>query len=381
MNEMMEIDGDKQSKSAVTVGQRYEPDDDALADLLRRIYKNKYYTNHGPLAVEFESSLSSYLNVRNAVVSTNATLALLMTLIALDVKGTVVVPSLCSPGVVEAVIWAGLTPVFCDIDKVTGHMTAETVKDVIDEDTGIIIATSLWGNVCEIGDLVGIYGRAGLKIIHYAEGAFGLVVNGEILGCDSEAAIFSFDSANILSTSGGGCMATNNELLARKVRNIRSSYGAGAPEKVPVTANGRFSEYQAALGLWSLSRLEFHRARNKSIIDTYKQSLKGINGVQFLKEREHVNSNYQDAVLITQDTESGVTRDRILSVLEEHNIFTMGRYRAYYDNTDVFSSWCDGCDFPNMTHLSNTSLYLPVGSRVTPALAEKIGALVGSCFH
>lgn len=378
---MIVNNGDKQQKSAVTVGQWNEPDDDALADLLRRIYKNKYYTNHGPLAVEFESSLSSYLNVDNAVVSTNATLALLMTLVALDAKGSAIVPSICSPGVVEAVIWAGLTPVFCDVDKDTGHITTETVEDVIDEDTSVIVATSLWGNLCEIGNLVDIYGQAGLKIIHYAEGAFGVIVNDVILGCDGDAVIFSFDSANILSTSGGGCMATNNELLARKVRNIRSSYGAGPPEKVPVTANGRFSEYQAALGLWSLSMLEFHRARNKSVIDTYKQSLEGINGIEFLKKREHVISNYQDAVVRIHDPESGVTRDRIRSILEEHNILTTDNSRAYFDNMDVFSSRCDGCVFPNMTDLSKTTLYLPVGSKVTPALAEKIGALVESCFH
>ncbi|NNJ93940.1 MAG: hypothetical protein HKP57_04255 [Halobacteria archaeon] len=381
MNEMTVNNGDKQQKAAVTVGQWYEPDDDTLADLLRRIYKNKYYTNHGPLAVEFESSLSSYLNVKNAIVSTNATLALMMALVALDVKGTVIVPSICSPGVVEAVLWAGLTPVFCDVDKDTGHMTAEIVKDVIDDDTRIIIATSLWGNVCETGDLVGIYGHAGLKIIHYAEGAFGVIVNDEILGCDCDAVIFSFDSTNILSTTGGGCLATNNELLARKVRNIRSSYGAGAPEKVPVTANGRFSEYQAALGLWSLSELESHRERNKSIIDIYKQSLESISGIQFLGGRGHVISNYQDAVLIIQDSGPAVMRDQVRSVLEEHNIFTTDSYGAYFDNTGIFSSWCNGCVFPNMTQLSDTSLNLPVGSKVTPALAEKIGVLVESCFH
>jgi dTDP-4-amino-4,6-dideoxygalactose transaminase len=372
---------DMQLKTAVTPGQCYEPDNDALADLLRQIYKNKYYTNHGPLAVEFESSLSSYLNVRHAIVSTNATLALMMTLVALDVKGTVVVPCVCSPGVVEAVIWAGLVPVFCDVDKDTGHMTAETAQDVLDDDTSTIIASSLWGNVCETGDLVSNCGRADLKIIHYAEGAFGAIVDGETLGCDGDAAIFSFDSANILSTTGGGCVATNNELLARKVRNIRSSYGAGPPEKVPVTANGRFSEYQAALGLWSLSRLEFHRKRNKTIVDIYRQSLAGINAIRFPGVREHVISNYQDALLGIQGAEPGVMRDRIRGMLEEHNIFTTDSNRAYLDNTDVFSNWCDGRVFPNMTHFSGTSLNLPVGSKVTPDLAEKIGVLVKSCFH
>ena len=366
---------------AITAGQCYEPDDDTLTELVRQIYKNKYYTNHGPLAVEFETALSSYLNVRHAVVSTNATLALMMTLVALDVKGKAAVPAICSPELVEAVIWAGLTPVFCDVDKDTGHMTAKTVKDVIDGDTSIIVTTSLWGNVCDTADLIDSYRSSDLNIIHYAEGAFGAIVNNVVLGCDCDAAIFSFDSANILSTTGGGCLATNNELLARRVRNIRSSYGAGPPEKVPVTANGRFSEYQAALGLWSLSKLESHRTRNKSLVDIYMQTLEGIDGIQFLENRKDVISNFQDAILLIQDSDQGNVRDQLRTMFRKNNIFTTSRHHAYFDNIEIFCDTREDRHFPNAVQISNRYLNMPVGSKVTSALAENISALVRSYFQ
>jgi dTDP-4-amino-4,6-dideoxygalactose transaminase len=372
---------DKGFKSPITVGQGYAPDDKALEDILRRIYHNKYYTNHGPLATEFESSLSAYLNVNNAIVSTNATLALVMTLVALDVTGTAVVPAICPPGVVEAVIWAGLTPVFCDVDPDTGHMTADTVKDAIRADTHVVIPVSLWGNMCEAADIYDIFGSSDLNIIHYADGAFGVMHGGKVLGCDSDASIFSFDSHNILSTTGGGCTATNNPLLARRIRNIRSSYGAGPSESVPVTANGRFSEYQAALGLWSLSQLEIHRAQNKSVIEIYKQSLKHIEEIHFIETKSHIISNYQDAVLIIQDSKSGITRNRIRSILEVNNIITSGKCHAYFDNTDIFSRFANDSAFPNMIYLSNTLLHLPVGAKVTPDVAGKVSRLVTSFFE
>lgn len=363
----------------VSLGQMYQPDEDELETILRKIYANKYYTNHGPLAMEFESSLSECLGAKNSVVATNETLALMMALVALDIDGTVIVPSICPPGVVEAVVWSGLTPVFCDINELTGHMTIETVEKAVRDDTGLIIVVSLWGGVCEIRELMEFSQQSGIKLVHYAADGFGVVADGENIGNGNVVTIFSFDSSKILSCNGGGCVVTNDEVLARKIRNIRSSYGAGPFEKVPVTANGRFSELQAGIGLWSLSKLEEHRSYNKVIYESYKQALSDIEGIDILGIKNSITSNYQDFVLTVDAFREEAGRDKIQDALEKLNIYTRGGNAICLNKRNIFNIYHDGAALPALSAFSEKFLQLPVGAHVTPPLAKTICDVFKEC--
>ena len=366
------------SGAPLTVGQMYFPDDDELEGILGRIYKNRYYTNHGPLAIEFEDSLSVYLGNQEVVVATNATLGLMMTLVALGVKGSVVVPSVAPPGVAEAVIWSGLTPVYCDVDENTVHITVESVMECVKEDTSVIIAGSLWGNVCEFERLSCYAYQSGLEFIHYAVDAFGVSVNNQRVGSCGITTIFSFDTSKFLTCTGGGCVVTNSEILARKIRNIRSSYGAGPFEKVPVTANGRFSEYQAAIGLWSLAWLDRRRSDNKIIYERYVKLLANIDGINLLEIDSSILSNHQDIVLFIDDNKFGSTRDQIQNTLERSNIYTKNDCYTYLNNSDQLTYYHNG-SLASMQRVSKKILRLPIGSQVSLETVDDICALIKSC--
>ena len=368
--------GDSELSLPLNLGQWYYPDEAELGAIVREIYVNKYYTNHGPLAKKFEASLTEYFIGKEAVVATNATLSLMMTLVGLGVAGSVIVPAVSSPGVTEAVIWSGLNPIFSDVDPLTGHITVETISKVVSNDVSVIVALSMWGNVCDVDGLRSYASRSGIQLIHYAVDAFGASVNNVKVGEDDVTTIFSFHGSKILSCSEGGCVVTNDSMLARRIRNIRSSYGAGPFVKVPVTANGRFSEFQAALGLWSLSRLSVHCELNRGIVKEYEKSMACIDGLKILNISHADSSNYQDIAIVVDEQKLGVSRDHIQKTLNEHGVQTRPKYDSCLNASRMFKAYHTGDELLGMEYLAGSVLQLPVGAKITAKIAIEISEII-----
>lgn len=363
----------------IYLGQGYYPDEKDLHCLIGKIYANRYYTNHGPLAKEFEKNLSTFFSGREVVTTTNAMLALTMTLVALDIDGAVIVPAIASPEVVESVIWAGMTPIISDVNPYGGVIDIENIKAVIKPGIAAIIMVSLWGNVCDTESIAAYAKDKNVKLIHYAMDAFGSLDDDVgVSGDNISATVFSFDPTKIISTSGGGCVVTSDGYLARKIRNIRSSYGAGELVKVPVTANGRFSEMQAALGLWSLENLESHKHHNKQIINAYMRSLSGIEGLLVISSVADTAENYQEFVIGIDSARAGVSRDSVQGMLAEKCIFTYPASSPFI--TDIMTDYVYSFDLQHSVakKMSETILQLPVGSQVEAGTAEEIGSIVKS---
>lgn len=188
----------------------------ALDGMLAR----RWYTNHGPMAQRLETTIAASYGVRHAVVATNPTIGLIMLIEAMGLSGRVLVAPGAPVRCVQAVRWAGLEPVSWTLDA--GSILPSGVSGLLlsgQEDA----ATIAWAT------------GTGLAVLR--DGAAGQLVPEVVrLGGCGEAA-------------GVGCVLTGDDGLAARLRNIRSSYGAGPAVAVARTANGRVSEAQAALAL------------------------------------------------------------------------------------------------------------------------------------
>lgn len=313
-----------------------------LEEIVSEIYENKYYTNHGPLAAQFEARVSEYLEVQNSIAVTNPFLALTMSLVALEVQGSVIVPSFCPDGIVEAIIWSGSTPVFCDIEKDSCHLNIESISKVIREDTKVILAVSLWGGVCEFEEIFTAYRDLGIEVIHFADNSFGVSKNECKVGKSLITTIFSFEYTKFLNCFNGGIVVSNNELFSRKLRNIRSSYGAGPYEKVPITANGRFSEFQAALGLWSLNKRELFRKKNKLVFGEVNKRLERSNVISVFESDSLVESNYHDLVIKLNEEASEIEKARFHKIKNAE--LSRGSAQLQYKKA-VFSNYVEDQSF------------------------------------
>ena len=360
------------------VGQLYFPSWDKYEATFRELFDRQYYTNHGPLVQRLEARLAEQLAVRHVVCVTNATIGLLMAIEALQLRGKVIVPSFTFIATAQALSWTGVEPVFCDVDPISHQLDPVAVERLIDAEVSAILAVNLWGDACDAEALQAIADRHGISLFFDSAHAMGCSMDGRPIGGSGKLEVFSFHATKVFSSAEGGCITTNDDRLAARLRNIRSSYGAGGAVDVNRTSNGRMSEAQAAIGLLNLDELPQTLQRNRAIFLQYRAALRGIPGIT-LHEPKRVNaSNHQYIVCQLDPPAFGADRDELLDYLHARRIiarryFHPGIHRStpYVDQLPQFVD-----ALPVTDHLNQTLIQLPSGALVGDADVALIGGLI-----
>ena len=211
----------------------------ALNDMLAR----RWYTNHGPVAQALERQLATTYRAQHAIVATNPTIALVMLLDASGLTGRVLLASAAPRRCWQAIRWAGLQPCGCDVFPGSPGLSAATVAPLL----GPGVSAILLSGSDDDGGIAMVAHEQGVPVLRDgAGGRFGPEVIR--LGACGEAA-------------GIACILTDDDAMAARLRNIRSSYGAGPPIPVLRTANGRVSEAQAAMAMLDLDAATLAGAR------------------------------------------------------------------------------------------------------------------------
>ncbi|XKH39411.1 DegT/DnrJ/EryC1/StrS family aminotransferase [Azospirillum doebereinerae] len=213
------------------VGQLNLPAAEAFREAFDGIFDRRFFANHGPLEQRLDRELASLFGVRNAVSVVNATAALMLVLRALDLDGEVIVPSFTFPATVQAVVWAGLRPVFCDIDPQTQTLTAARVAPKIGPATAAVLGVHIWGRGCDPLELEALTASRGVKLVFDAAHAVGATFRGRRFGGFGNAEVFSFHATKILNGAEGGCITTDDDDLAARLRTMRSFHDTD--ERVP----------------------------------------------------------------------------------------------------------------------------------------------------
>ena len=209
-------------------------------EVVQQIYKNRYFTNHGPLARQFESEVGEYLDVDNAVTVTNKALAVLIAIFGSNNGKKTAVLHSCGKDIFDAAIMSG-------VDFFS--MSSNVLMQELDTNIEVLVIPSMVLNVDSFNLFDKLISKGMKLIVCYP------FIVGHSRCCNLKGAI----SVYSLGQEGffqGGIIATDDNELAEVYRNIRSSYGAKEVLEVKATCNGRFSELQAGLGLKLLSRLD-----------------------------------------------------------------------------------------------------------------------------
>jgi dTDP-4-amino-4,6-dideoxygalactose transaminase len=233
----------------------------------------------------------------------------------------------------------------------------------------------LWGDTCDVRALGELSSDRGIPVYYDSAHAFGCSTEGRRVGGFGALEVFSFHATKVLSATEGGCIATNDDDLAARLRNIRSSYGAGTPVPVPITANGRFSEAQAAIALMSLEDVATNIDRNKLLLDTYRSSLQDVPGIRVLAPSRTTEWNGQYAVLEVNESVFGLSRDRLLAVLKAENVNARRYFWPGVHRVPPFAS-DSHAPMPNAEAISKVIMQLPVGAMVTEDGVSRIGRLI-----
>jgi dTDP-4-amino-4,6-dideoxygalactose transaminase len=203
------------------------------------------------------------------------------------------------------------------------------------------------------------------------------VVNKIKVGNFGSVEVFSFHATKILNATEGGCVCTNDDDLAARLRNIRSGYGAGRPVDVRKTANGRMSEAQAAIALMSLEDFAENQRNNGRLRQAYEMRLNSIPGIRVFKPPGVSFSNYQYLVCEVDEKLLGFSRDVLLTLLKAENVICRRYFYPGLHRTVEYTSRQTGADIlPVTDRLCATCLQLPIGTMVTLEAVEVICDIV-----
>jgi dTDP-4-amino-4,6-dideoxygalactose transaminase len=372
------LGGERSFAIDLPVGQLHFPSWKRYEAAMRSIFERRYYTNHGPRVQELEERLEAFLGTRHALTVSNATVGLYLVAKALGLEGKVIVPAFTFIATVQAMSWAGIDPVFCDVDPDTHHLSPTTADRALESDVTAIVAVNLWGGSSDPSSLEAWAANRGRQLLFDSAQAFGCAAEQGQIGRFGRAEVFSFHATKIVSSTEGGCISTNDDDLAERIRNMRSNYGIRVSRGVPLTINARMSEAQAAMTSMSLDDLELNRSRNERLRRTYKDCLGTVPGVKVMEPSSVITTNSQYLVCEVDRDHFGMSRDSLLSVLKSEGVAARRYFYPGAHRTAPYST--THRQYRDVLHstdaISAKVLQLPVGSLVTEDEAERISQLV-----
>ena len=264
-----------------------EEDIQAVVDVLR-----SDLITQGPVSVQFEEAIATYCGARYAVAVANGTAALHLAALAAGFgSGDEVITSpltfVSSP---NCVLYCDATPIFADIDEKTYCLSAEHIRKKITPSTRGVIPVHFAGHPCDMSVIQDLAREHELIVIEDAAHAIGgkYQLEGQTFkvgSCaHSDMTIFSFHPVKNMTSGEGGVVTTNNPELYKKLLLLRSHGITKNPEEMSrndglwfyemqdLGFNFRITDFQCALGLSQLKRLDSFITRRREIADAYNRA-------------------------------------------------------------------------------------------------------------
>lgn len=322
---------------------------------------NGHDEHWGDYIKRFEKSFAEFLGVRHAITTSSCTGALHLALVALGIKegDEVIVPDTSWVATASAVRYVGAEPVFADVMRDSWCIYAQSIKERITEKTKAIIPVHLYGQPCDMIDIVGVAMKYNLKIVEDAAPALGATFNHRMIGTYGDFAAFSFQGAKILSTGEGGMLVTDNDELFERVKHFAEHGRSGSGFDISdVGFKYKMSNLQAAWGLAQLERIHELISKRRLIYEWYRQELKGVEGIQLSKDDTYFERPiyWMTSIVLNGD----ISRDYMMAKLKEKKIDT----RPFFPPMSSFKMF-KSYDNPVAKYIGDRGINLPSGHKRT----------------
>lgn len=312
----------------ITVTSPLLPDLKEFEQHLEKIWDNKWLTNNGSYHQELEKALAEYLGVEYISLFTNGTLPLITGLQALNItKGEVITTPYSFVATTHSIWWNGLTPVFVDVDPITGNIDPDKIEAAITEKTVAIMPVHVYGTPCDTDRIHKIADKHNLKVIYDAAHAFGVKVNGESILKAGDISTLSFHATKVYNTVEGGALICHSAEMKKKIDQLKNFGFTGEITVEAPGINSKMDEIRSAYGLLNLKQVDSAIESRKRTAEKYKTALKNVKGIRFLEDIEGVRHNYSYFPIFINENEYGITRDALYDKMKSQNV--LGR-RYFY---------------------------------------------------
>lgn len=234
---------------------------------------------------KFETEMANFIGVKHAITMNSCASALEVALKVGDIKGgEVIIPSFTFVATANAVVQAGATPVFCDVDLETRNVTAKNIETCINEKTKAVIVVHYGGQVCQMTEIVDLCKKYNLFLIEDCAETLGSTWQGRQAGSFG-IGCFSFFPTKNITTGEGGMITCNDDRYAEKVRTLIShGVPSGGEKKYPwlrsaVMAghNYRLSNILAAIGYHQFKKLHLMNNKRQKLARYYDRRINELN--------------------------------------------------------------------------------------------------------
>ena len=326
-----------------------------------------WISSSGSYLERFESAFAEFCGVRHAISCCNGTVAVHLALLAHGVGpgDEVIVPTLTYVATANPVVYCGAQPVFVDSEPHTWNMDPERVAAAITPKTRGIVVVHLYGHPVDMDPILEMAERHNLWVIEDAAEAHGARYRGRVVGSMGSLSTFSFYGNKIITSGEGGMVVTDDERLARLVRQL---HGQGQdPQQrywFPMVGfNYRMTNIEAAIGLAQLERIDWHLSRRREIAGWYREELADVEGIELSPQAPWAESAFWIACAVLDTAKFG-SRDDVMAALDEDGIETRPFFYPLH-TLPMYRQLSEGREFPVAEDLALRGMNLPSSATLT----------------
>lgn len=319
---------------------------------LQRVWKNEWLTNRGELLRELEDGLMAYLSVSNIIIMNNGTIPLQIAVKILGNGGEIITTPFSYIATTSSIIWENCTPVFVDIDPFSLTIDPNKIEAAITPKTTCILATHVFGNVCEVEEIERIAQKHNLKVIYDAAHCFGVQYKGKSIFEYGDISTCSFHATKLFHTGEGGAIFCADENVRHKIFYSHNFGHNGPLDFHGLGINGKISELNAAMGLAVLPHIDDIIQSRKKIVDRYNATI-DFTSKYTIRLRENCTWNYSYYPVVFEN------ENQLLMKLKELNNININPRRYFYPSLNTIP-YVNGKEMPISEDIAKRVLCLPL---------------------
>ncbi len=327
-------------------------DIDRVLDELKSVFESGWI-GLGPKTKEFENKLSEYIGAKYFVALNSATSGLHLALKCLNLpKGSnVMTTSNTFVSTNHAILYEGLNPVFCDIEKYTGNIDAELIEKTLEENKisiSAIIVVHIGGYSCDMDRINRVAKKYGIPIIEDCAHSFGAEYRGKKVGDTDNICVWSFQAVKNLPIGDGGAISTNNKDIYDRLTRLRwlginkdtvSRSNLSSEKQVynwdydveEVGYKYHPTDISSVIGIIGLDSVDEHNIARREIANYYIDNIRTKNVFKPKYSNDRVSSFHFLPLFF-------IERDKVYDALRENNIYCGMHYKRN-DKYEIYSDY------------------------------------------
>ena len=375
----------------ITVTSPLLPPLEEFIHYLQQIWDRKWITNNGQFHQQLEKALAEFLGVEYISVFTNGTLPLITALQALGLtQGEVITTPYSFVATTHAIWWNQLTPVFVDVDPITGCINPDRIEAAITEKTVAIMPVHVYGTPCDTERIDAIAKKHNLKVIYDAAHAFAIQKDGTSILQKGDISTLSFHATKTYNTIEGGALICHSAEMKQQIDYLKNFGFEDETVVVGPGINSKMDEIRAAYGLLNLQHVDSAIVARKRVAKQYIEALRDVAGITLYQpivdslasspnNLSPYRLNFSYFPIFVDAAIYGMTRDELYEKMRANHV--LGR-RYFYPLISTFSPYnmypsAAPENLPNAHEMADTVICLPMHH----ALSEEDVKRVINCIR